>query len=91
MTNQIHTARIEIVSRGNTRKGSWSTKRVRAAMQKLGYEINGAIFDKPDNQMIQVIIITGTRDEIISQREDIASTLRSIATTRVPTRFELIN
>jgi protein-tyrosine-phosphatase len=91
MTEKIHSAKIEIVSRGNTRKGSWSTKRVRAAMQKHGYEINGVDPDKPDNQLIQVIIITGTRDEIISQREDIASTLRSIATTKVPTRFKLIN
>ena len=48
-------AQIEIISRGNSRKGSFSTKQVRKRIQNLGYDIKGAFPDKPDNQIIQLV------------------------------------
>ena len=88
-SKEQHTATVEIWSRGSSRKGSWSTKRVRERFKELGYDIKGKDPAKPDNQMFQVVTITGTRDEIVKAKTDIQRTLRGIAGCRVPTKFAL--
>jgi len=85
-----HSVVIEIISRGNNRKGSWSTKRVRKAIQDLGYSVNGINPSKPDNQLIQVVVIKGSRGMIDKARTDIARKLKGLAGCRVPTKFTLV-
>lgn len=87
---KLHKATIEIFSRGNTRSGSWSTKKVRERIQNAGYKITGAQEDDKDNQIIQVVHLEGTRDDIIKARKDIDLILKTLATRKVPTKFTLI-
>lgn len=84
------TATIEIFSRGNSRAGSWSTKKVVAAFKKHGYDIKGANPDKKANQLIQTITLKGNRAYIAKAREDINSILRVISTAKIPKKFTLI-
>lgn len=87
---QYH-ARITFVSRMNTRKMQYSTRRVKEALADAGYETYGAVDNLSERQPLQSIDINGTREEVLKQREDIERVLRIAAGGRVSKRFEVIS
>lgn len=90
IVNEQLNATIEVISRGNLRGGAqWSTKTVRAAMNELGYEISGSNPDKPDNQLLQTIKFSGTRDEIIAARTEITNKLKRLSSGKIPLKFNV--
>jgi len=88
MTDKLHKATIEIVSSGKNREGNWTTEEIRERLLGLGFDIQGA--DGDDEQLIQMVTITGNRDEIIAQRDKITRSIKGVAGCRVPSKFNLV-
>ena len=77
--DKIYHAEIAFFSRGSSRKGYYSTKGLDAALKKAGYEMEAYYERSPDQRgkpLIQKVLISGTRDEIIKQRNEINRILR---------------
>lgn len=90
MTETQHKATMEIVSQGKNREGDWTTEEIRERLIGLGFDIKGANVLEDDNQLHQVVTITGTRDEIIAQRDKITRSIKGVAGCRVPAKFNLV-
>lgn len=82
-------ATMEFYTRGNTRSGQWSTKRVSEALADGGYELTSAL--SGGSMLIGRVTLEGDRDSIVEQRKDVTRILRVVSQGCIKPVFKLIS
>lgn len=88
---KTYRAEIKFFSRTNSRRGQWSTKRMGEALAKYGHEMEPVIDPARGKALIQKVTFSGTRDEIIKQRKEITSIVKTVSQGAAPVKFRLLN
>lgn len=83
-----YTAQIWFISRYQDRSYSWSTKQCKHAMECIGLTMT-PLFEGCTE--LQKVVISGTREQMITQRNDISDRLRSVSGGGIHPAFELLD
>lgn len=89
---KIHHAELQFMSRGNSRRGQWSTIGMERSLARHGYKME-PVFEPSGKgkALIQKVAISGTRDEILRQRKEISDIVRIASQGVMRARFKLID
>ncbi len=86
----IYQATLSFISRGQLRGGiSWSTKRVKAALSKMGFTCEPYYLPNKPNALVQKVELVGTREEVIRDRQLITTRLRNMSSGKMEMAFKL--